>query len=160
MQDCGTPILVQAYPDELDKMGFNSRRDAFCGKLSVMDVFYQYGLPYTTFEPHTTHPATPKFDRQLDQFAALCRVVRGMKRMTVGAVGARTTAFKTVRFDELALQRYGITTETLDMSQIFLRFKSVDTAAEPYKAKLERLNNYTGWTACRPRPSPRWPGLE
>jgi len=145
MQDCGTPILVQAYPDELDKMGFNSRRDAFCGKLSVMDVFYQYGLPYTAFEPHTTHPATPEFDRQLDQFAALCRVVRGMKRMTVGAVGARTTAFKTVRFDELALQRYGITTETLDMSQIFLRFKSVDTGADPYKAKLERLNNYTGW---------------
>ena len=145
LQDCGVPILIQAYPDELDKMGFSHRRDAFCGKFSVMDVFYQYGLPYSAFEPHTIHPSTPNFDRQLEQFTALCRVVRGMRRMTVGAVGARTTAFKTVRFDELALQHYGITTETLDMSQIFLRFKSVDTAAETYKNKLERLKNYTCW---------------
>ncbi|PAW76304.1 MAG: hypothetical protein B9S32_15770 [Verrucomicrobia bacterium Tous-C9LFEB] len=145
LENCGVPILIQAYPDELDKMGFSHRRDAFCGKFSIMDVFYQYGLRYTTLPPHTTHPATPKFDEQLGQFAALCRVVKGMKRMTVGAIGARTTAFKTVRFDELALQRYGITTETLDMSEVFLRFKSIDTAASAYTAKLERLKNYTCW---------------
>lgn len=145
LEDCGVPILVQAYPDELDKMGFSHRRDAFCGKFSIMDVFYQYGLRYTTFEPHTTNPTTPAFDQQLGQFAALCRVTSGMKRMTVGAIGARTTAFKTVRFDELTLQRYGITTEALDMSEVFLRFKSIDTGAEPYKAKLERLKNYTCW---------------
>lgn len=145
LQDCGVPILIQAYPDELDKMGFSHRRDAFCGKFSVMDVFYQYKLPYTIFEPHTVHPAAAEFDRQLDQFAALCRVVRGMKRLTVGAIGARTTAFKTVRFDELTLQRYGITTETLDLSEVFLRFKSVDTAGDAYKAKLDRLKNYTCW---------------
>ncbi len=145
LEDCGVPILIQAYPDELDKMGFSHRRDAFCGKFSIMDVFYQYGLHYTTFQPHTTHPATPAFDQQLGQFAALCRVVKGMKRMTVGAIGARTTAFKTVRFDELTLQRYGITTETLDMSEVFMRFKSIDTALEPYKAKLECLKNYTCW---------------
>ncbi len=145
LADCGVPILVQAYPDELDKMGFSHRRDAFCGKFSIMDVFYQYGLRHTVFEPHTIHPATPAFGAQLDQFAALCRVVHGMKRMTVGAIGARTTAFKTVRFDELTLQRYGITTETLDMSEVFRRFKSLDTASDPYKAKLERLKNYTCW---------------
>src|SRR5664279_5269098 len=40
LQDCGVPILIQAYPDELDKMGFSRRRDAFCGKFSIMDVFY------------------------------------------------------------------------------------------------------------------------
>lgn len=145
LEDCGVPILIQAYPDELDKMGFSHRRDAFCGKFSIMDVFYQYGLAYTIFTPHTVHPASSAFDRQLHQFAAVCRIVRGMKRMTVGAIGARTTAFKTVRFDELALQRYGITTEALDMSEVFLRFKSVDTASEPYKTKLERFRNYTGW---------------
>ncbi len=42
LQDCGVPILIQAYPDELGKMGFADRRDAFCGKFSVMDVFCQY----------------------------------------------------------------------------------------------------------------------
>jgi len=143
--DCGVPILIQAYPDELDKMGFSRRRDAFCGKFSIMDVFYQYGLAYTILEPHTVHPASPAFVTQLDQFAALCRVVKGMQRMTVGAIGARTTAFKTVRFDELTLQRYGITTETLDLSEVFLRFRSIDTASDAYNAKLERLKNYTCW---------------
>ena len=51
LQDCGVPILVHAYPDEVGKMGFSDRRDAFCGKFSVMDVFCQYGLPFTTFQP-------------------------------------------------------------------------------------------------------------
>lgn len=145
LQDCGVPILIQAYPDELDKMGFSHRRDAFCGKFSIMDVFYQYRLPYTIFPPHTVHPSSSVFDQQLDQFAAVCRVVKGMKKMVVGAIGARTTAFKTVRFDELTLQRYGITTETLDMSEVFLRFKDVATTGEAYQAKLERLKNYTCW---------------
>ncbi len=121
LQDCGVPILIQAYPDELDKMGFKERRDAFCGKFSIMDVFYQYGLPFTTFPPHTAHPSTEDFAGQLRRFAAICRVVKGMKRMTVGAIGARTTAFKTVRFDELTLQKYGITTETLDLSEVIHR---------------------------------------
>ena len=49
LQDAKVPILIIAYPDELDKMGFQYRRDAFCGKFSVMDVFYQYQLPYTVF---------------------------------------------------------------------------------------------------------------
>ena len=145
LQDCGVPILIQAYPDKLDKMSFSQRRDAFCGKFSIMDVFYQYGLPYTAFEPHTVQPSAPAFDQQLCKFAALCRVVRGMKRTTIGVLGARTTAFKTVRFDELTLQRHGITTETLDMSDIFQRFKSVDTATDAFKTKLERFKHYTCW---------------
>ena len=91
------------------------------------------------------HFASFVFVTQLDQFAALCRVVKGMQRMTVGAIGARTTAFKTVRFDELTLQRYGITTETLDLSEVFLRFHNLDTASDTYNAKLERLKNYTCW---------------
>ncbi len=28
-------VLVQAYPDELKRMDIDSRRDSFCGKLSV-----------------------------------------------------------------------------------------------------------------------------
>ena len=42
LKDAGVPILVQAYPDELDKMAPAMRRDAFCGKFSIMDVFHQY----------------------------------------------------------------------------------------------------------------------
>ena len=35
LRDAGVPILMRAYPDELNKMGHPVRRDAFCGKLSI-----------------------------------------------------------------------------------------------------------------------------
>jgi L-fucose isomerase-like protein len=145
MQDCGVPILIQAYPDEKGKMDFQQRRDAFCGKFSIMDVFYQYKLPYTIFPPHTVHPLSDAFKQQVKAFAAVCRVVGKMKKFTVGAIGARTTAFKTVRFDEITLQKYGITTEALDLSELFLRVRSVNTGSDKFKQKCDRLLNYTNW---------------
>ena len=144
LQDCGVPILIHAYPDEKDKMGFADRRDAFCGKFSVMDVFCQYGLPFTTFQPHVVDPASDTFAEHVHRFAAVCRIAGGMKRITVGAIGARTTAFKTVRFDELTLQRYGISTEALDLSEVFLRIRDVKSGGK-YAAKVRKLKNYTGW---------------
>jgi L-fucose isomerase-like protein len=66
-----------------------------------------------------------------------------MRRLTVGAIGARTTAFKTVRFDELALQRHGITTETLDLADLLRRVRAVSPDAA--RAKRERLRAYADW---------------
>lgn len=150
LRDCRVPILIQAYPDELDKMGFTDRRDAFCGKFSVMDVFCQYGLPFTTYPPHTIAPNSPAFAEQLRHFAGVCRITNKMRRMTVGAIGARTTAFKTVRYDELTLQRYGITTETLDLSEVFQRLRDVKTNSEQFVAKSEALKDYTCWKGVPP----------
>jgi L-fucose isomerase-like protein len=146
MVDCGVPILIQAYPDEFGKMDFQHRRDAFCGKFSIMDVFYQYRLPYTVFEPQTISPTAPDFARQLEWFAATCRVAKGMRRFSVGAIGARTTAFKTVRFDELALQKNGITVEALDLSELFLRVRGIKTSSPAFADKRKRLENYSDWT--------------
>jgi L-fucose isomerase-like protein len=145
LKDAGVPILIQAYPDELDKMAPAQRRDAFCGKFSVMDVFCQYGLPFTALKPHTVAPKSPKFAENIDYFDRMCRVVKNMRDMRVGAIGARTTAFKTVRIDELALQRNGITMETLDLSDVFARMKALDINSSSAKAKAERLRNYTTW---------------
>jgi L-fucose isomerase-like protein len=146
LEEAGVPILILAYPDELDKMKFHQRRDAFCGKFSIMDVFYQYQLPYTVFPPHTVHPKSKTFEEQINTFEMVCRIVKGMKKMTVGAIGARTTAFKTVRYDELALQKYGITTEVLDMSDVFRRVRKLDINTEAAKAKAEKLKNYTNFS--------------
>lgn len=148
LRDCGVPILIQGYPDEIGKMDFSQRRDAFCGKFSIMDVFYQYGLPFTVFEPHTVHPLSEVFAKQINEFAAVCRVVNNMKRLTVGAIGARTTAFKTVRFDELTLQKYGITVEALDLSEVILRLNKLDDNSEKVKEKIERLEGYTNFSCC------------
>jgi L-fucose isomerase-like protein len=139
LEDCGVPILIQAFPDDLDKMAPDLRRDSFCGKLSIMDVFYQNEMVYTALKPHTVSPSAPAFASQIDYFDRVCRVVNGMKKMTVAAVGARTTPFKTVRYDELALQRAGITVETFDLSDIFARMASVEESSAEFKAKAERL---------------------
>ena len=145
LQDAGVPIYILAYPDELDKMDFHHRRDAFCGKFSIMDVFYQYQLPFTVFPPHTVHPFSKEFEQQIESFDKVCKIVNGMKRMTVGAIGARTTAFKTVRYDELALQKYGITTEVLDLSEVFNRVRKLDIKSIAAKEKADNLRNYTNF---------------
>ncbi len=145
LKDCGVPILIQAYPDELDKMAPELRRDAFCGKFSVMDVFCQYGLKFTCTNKHVVSPTDPSFTADVDRFDRLCRVVGGMREMTVGAIGARTTAFKTVRIDELALQRHNITMETLDLSDVFARMNGLKKTDKKVKSKASLFKKYASW---------------
>ena len=146
LKDAGVPILVQAYPDELDKMAPALRRDAFCGKMSIMDVFKQNNIPFTALKPHVVAPSSEIFADQIDHFDRVCRVVKRMDNLVVGAIGARTTAFKTVRIDELALQKNGITLETFDLSDIFARMEKISESDAAYKAKSERLKSYTDFS--------------
>ena len=143
LQDAGVPILMQAYPDEIGKMDFAHRRDAFCGKFSVTDVFCQYQIPFTVLKPHVVHPLSEAFQENLKEFAAICRVVGGMKRFNIGAIGARTTAFKTVRYDEVTLQRYGINVESFDLSELIFKVQKMADDDPRVLAKAERLRHYT-----------------
>jgi len=145
LRDAGVPILVQAYPDDPDKMGPESRRDAFCGKFSIMDVFAQYNIPFTALKPHAVLPSSGKFTENIDVFDRVCRVVKGMRRFRLGAIGARTTAFKTVRFDEVTFEKYGITTETLDLSEIFRRVRDVKKSGEKFFKKSGMYRDYACW---------------
>jgi L-fucose isomerase-like protein len=145
LQEAGVPILIQAYPDEYDKMSPALRRDSFCGKISIMDVFRQYGVKFTALKPHTVAPGSPRFKANVAEFDRICRVVGGVKGMVVGAIGARTTPFKTVRIDEVALQRHGVTVETFDLSDIFLRMKSVNPTVAAYADKAESLRSASSW---------------
>jgi L-fucose isomerase-like protein len=145
LQEAGVPIWIQAYPDDYDLMGPASRRDSFCGKLSIMDVFRQYGVKFTALKPHTVRPGTEKFRANVDEFDRICQVVKGINGMVVGAIGARTTPFKTVRIDEVALQRKGVTVETFDMSDVFQRMRSVKPAEDGYGEKAELLRGITTW---------------
>lgn len=70
-------------------------------------------------KPHVVHPLTKEFAENLHEFAGVCRVVSGIKRFSIGCIGARTTAFKTVRFDEVTMQRHGINVESFDLSELF-----------------------------------------
>lgn len=145
LKEAGVPILIQAYPDDLDKLGPKERRDSFCGKLSIMDVFKQVGIPFTNLKPHTVSPRSSAFAQNVDTFDRICRVVGGMKEMVVGAVGARTTPFKTVRVDELALQSHGISVETIDLSEVFGRMDRLRTTKNSFKEKLHHLREVSNW---------------
>jgi L-fucose isomerase-like protein len=147
LRDAGVPILMQAYPDEIGKMDFTHRRDAFCGKFSVTDVFTQYGIAFTVLPPHVVHPLSAAFAENLRDFAAICRVVNGMKRMTIGCIGARTTAFKTTRFDEIALQKYGITVESFDLSELIHTVQHMADDAPGVFEKMQRLSTYADCAA-------------
>ena len=137
---------MQAYPDEIGKMDFKHRRDAYCGKFSVTDVFYQYRIPFTVMKPHVVHPLSDAFKKNLSDFAAICRVVKGMKRFNLGCIGARTTAFKTVRFDEVTLQRYGINVESFDLSELIFKVQNKKDDDAKVLEKIAVLENYTDFT--------------
>lgn len=146
LRDANVPILMQAYPDEIEKMDFAHRRDAFCGKFSITDVFSQYHVPFTVLKPHVVHPLSKEFRQNLDDFAAICRVVKGMRRFTIGCIGARTTAFKTVRFDEVALEKYGITVESFDLSELFHKVDELKDDDVKVVAKMTRLKEYSNFS--------------
>ena len=129
LRDAGVPILVQAYPDEPGKMDFSHRRDSVCGKIAMCNVLRQAGIKYTLTTDFAEHPDSPQFAEDLRNFAAVCRVVKGMRRFNLGAIGARTTAFKTVRVDEIALQRKGINVEAVDLAEVFAIMDGAEAAA-------------------------------
>lgn len=147
LKEAGVPIWIQAYPDDYDQMGPANRRDSFCGKLSIMDVFRQYGIKFTALKPHTVRPGTERFSQNVDEFDRICQVVKGVKGMVVGAIGARTTPFKTVRIDEVALQKHGITVETYDMSSVFQRMRSVSSTDTLFNDKAALLREVATWNS-------------
>jgi L-fucose isomerase-like protein len=115
-----------------------------------MDVFVQYGLKFTALKPHTARPNSEHFARNVDHFDRLCRVVGGVRGMTVGAIGARTTPFKTVRIDELALQRHGITVETVDMAEVIAGVRETADDDPAVAAKSAELAAHTQWGSTPP----------
>jgi len=98
------PILIQAEPDVRDKMTIANRRDSFCGKFSVCNNLRQAGIPYTLTTSHTVSVTSAAFKKDLDDFASVCRIIRGLENVRFGAIGARTGAFNTVRYSEKILE--------------------------------------------------------
>lgn len=133
------PILVQACDDSLDKMQLADRRDAFCGKISLCNNLYQRDIKYSLTKSHTCEIDSRIFDEDLEFFASVCRVVRGMRTARIAAIGARPDAFHTVRFSEKLLQKYGITVSVVDMSEIIFEAQgmTLDAAVEDKIAEIK-----------------------
>lgn len=136
------PVLIQASDDENDKVDLRSRRDAFCGKLSVCSNLYQNGIRFSDTSRHTCSIESPEFAEDLGRFAALCRTVRGLKSARIGQIGTRPAAFRTVRYSEKLLQATGITVEPVDMSDILASAARIDAKDAALAAKLEAIRAY------------------
>ncbi len=136
------PVLVQACNDRLDAVDIHSRRDAFCGKLSVCNNLYQYGIPFTDTSEHTCDIDSNVFGKDIDYFARVCRVVKGLQNARIGAIGARPAAFQTVRFSEKLLQHSGITVVPVDLSEIISKAQQLDNQTQKVKKKLSQIKDY------------------
>ena len=136
------PVLVQATPDTPGKMAITHRRDSFCGKMSACNNLRQYGIPYSLTTVHTETPDSAEFSKDLEWFAGVCRVVKGLRNLRIGAIGARPAAFNTVRYSEKLLEASGISVETLDLSEVLGRISRIKDNDEGVAQKLKSIETY------------------
>ena len=136
------PVLIQAYPDDLNQLGVTRRRDAFCGKISVCNNLVQAGIKFSLTTKHVSHPSSAGFRSDLERFVRVCRVVDGIRGVRLGAVGARPGAFNTVRYSEKILERHGISVTTVDLSEFMGKAERISESDAAVKAKLEEIRAY------------------
>jgi L-fucose isomerase-like protein len=136
------PVLIQAFPDDIQDMGIDNRRDSFCGKMSACNNLRQYGIKYSLTRLHTVHPQSDNFREDLRRFASICRVVGGLKSARFGMLGARPAAFNTVRFSEKLLENAGISIETLDLSDVYGRIAQLADGDPIVVDKLAQIKDY------------------
>lgn len=142
MSGLKVPVLVVAVDDDNDKVDVKSRRDAFCGKLSVCNNFYQYGVKFTDTIYHTYSLDSAEFTKDILKFAGICRVVKGLKGLRVGAIGTRPIGFQTMRVSEKLLQASDITVVPVDMSEIIAAAEKISENDPAVVAKVAAIQNY------------------
>jgi L-fucose isomerase-like protein len=136
------PVLIQATPDTPGLMTIADRRDSFCGKMSACNNLRQFGIPYSLTTQHTEAPDSALFAKDLEWFAAVCRVVKGLRNLRVGSIGARPAAFNTVRYSEKLLEGAGISVEPVDLSEILGRIGRMKDDDPAAVAKLKAIHGY------------------
>jgi L-fucose isomerase-like protein len=149
MADLNVPVLVHAFADDNTKMTIADRRDSFCGKMSACNNLRQYDIPYSLTKKHTLSPSSPEFAEDLEWFAGVCHVVKGLRGARFGQIGARTTPFNTTRYSEKLLEQYGISVETLDLSEVLGRVERLDSDDTQVQEKLVAIKAYVSTTGIK-----------
>ena len=124
------PILIAGCQEDEVLRPATARRDSFCGLLSIGDALRQLGIPYSVPEVPICRPADESFRKTIERFAAVCRVVQGIRNARYGQLGARPDAFWTCRYSEKALQQLGPTVVSLDLSEVFAAVTAMKTNAD------------------------------
>ncbi|MBN1464547.1 L-fucose/L-arabinose isomerase family protein [candidate division KSB1 bacterium] len=145
------PILIQAYPDDMNRLTVDRRRDSFCGKISLCNNLRQYNLPFTLTKLHTVHPQSESFKEDLQTFLGVCRVVKGLRQARFGAIGARPNAFQTVRYSEKILQDAGVSVQTIDFSEVFGNANKLADDDARVKGRMAQISAYADAAGVPPK---------
>lgn len=144
------PILIQASPDRVDELDMARRRDAFCGKLSVSNNLYQRGFAITNTAKHTCDINSDAFTSDLEYFATVCRITRGIQTSRLGMIGQRPDAFNTVRFSEKLLEASGVHVSAVDLSEIIGEANAMEET-EPVRQRVLQIQGYAPIAPGTPR---------
>ncbi|MFX1522333.1 MAG: L-fucose/L-arabinose isomerase family protein [Promethearchaeota archaeon] len=143
LANLNVPVLIQASSDKIEKMDRPNRRDAFCGKISVANVLYQYGIPFTLTKYHTCPIKSDIFMNDLAQFEKLCMIVNKLRNVRLGQIGTRPNAFNTVRYSEKILEFNGISIEPIDLSEILGLINNLNNDEPAVREKINFIKSYT-----------------
>jgi L-fucose isomerase-like protein len=136
------PILIHAEPDVPAGMDIKNRRDSFCGKISACNNLTQAGIPYSLTRSHTVSVGSQEFKKEIDDFASVCNIVRGLRSVRFGAIGSRPAAFNTVRYSEKILEAAGISIEPIDLYEILGWVERTGDNEPGVKRKLGAVRQY------------------
>jgi len=144
------PVLLVGCQEEETLTPTTRRRDAFCGLLSIGEALRQIGAKYSVAQRPICFPTDESFAQSLDWFVRVCRVVGGVRNARYGQLGARPDAFWTCRFNEKQLQRLGVTTVVLDLSEAFAGAGAIDDDDPRVQEIVDRIYQYADASAVKP----------
>ncbi len=140
--ELNVPILVHGFDDQLDKLNYENRRDAFCGKISVCNNLRQYGYKYSLTEKHTVSPDSHSFKEDLTKFIGICKVVDKIKGSRIGVIGTRPADFNTVRYSEKLLERNQISVEPIGLIDIVGQIEELTIDERVVASNLNLIKDY------------------
>jgi L-fucose isomerase-like protein len=91
---------------------------------------------------HTYCLDCAEFTKDIVKFAGICRVVKGLKGLRVGAIGTRPIGFQTMRVSEKLLQESDITVVPVDMSEIIAAAGKMKDNDPAVIARVSAIQSY------------------
>jgi len=142
LSNLNVPVMIHAFPDHIEKMDRENRRDSFCGKFSLCNNLKQYGVPFTNTSYHVEDPSSEDFKKDMQFFGKVCWVLKKLKSARLGLIGVRPSPFNTVRYSEKILESEGISVETVSLSDILWRAQEMDENDDRIREIVAEMNEY------------------
>lgn len=141
------PVMIFGCQEEASLRLGAPRRDSFCGLLSIAEALRQTGVKYSIARKPICFPRDDSFHSDLDQFARVCRVLKGIRGMRIGQIGTRPEAFWTCRYDEKMLQQIGVTVVPKDLSELLAVIDKLNDDDSVVQEKVKSLQQETDASA-------------